>query len=152
MADLIDHAIVFFPYAVRHDFNHATRRAVTLMQAIGEDEMKSQIEYYHTDGDNGTCGCRQLVHYSAMFNQRVPCCHLLAADFPRPRMQSRRVLLGAVKDGVADSFTYNLEMALREAEPPRLGRRETLKEIAAHHIKRQSKTEKKLDVVRAWVE
>jgi hypothetical protein len=67
-------------------------------------------------------------------------------------MESLPYLHGSPKDERADSFTYDTEKAIREAEPPRATRRETLKDITAHNIKRQSKTGKKLDVVRAWVE
>jgi hypothetical protein len=90
----------FFPYAVCHNFNSAIRRALTLKHAIGEDEMRSQVDYYHTDAARRTCGCGQLKHFSALFNQLVPCCHLLAAEVPRPKMESLPVLLGADTDKV----------------------------------------------------
>jgi hypothetical protein len=55
LADMIDHGITLFPYGVRRNHNAATPRAVRRVQTIGEDEIRSQIRYYETDTEHGTC-------------------------------------------------------------------------------------------------
>jgi hypothetical protein len=75
------------------------------------------------------------MHFTAMFDEAVPCCHLLADGVPRPRM------------------TKNPELqAVRERDPPPPKRKTALQAIAAGYIKRESQTGKKLEVERAWVD
>jgi hypothetical protein len=52
----------------------------------------------------------------------------------------------------SDQLSIKLEKAVREREPPPPERKTTLQAIAARNIKRESKTGKKLEVVRAWVD
>jgi hypothetical protein len=84
-----------------------------------------------------------------MFDEPVPCCHLLADGIPRPRLTKNPELQGQKDSGQLSS---KLEKAVREREllPPE--RKTTLQAIAARNIKRVSKTGKKLEVVRAWID
>jgi hypothetical protein len=149
LVDFIDHAITLFPYPVRRNYNAATRSAVSLVQTIGEDEIRSQIRYHETGAEHGTCECAQSIHFTATFDEPLPCCHLLADGVPRPRMTKNLELQGQ-KD--SDQLSIKLEKAVREREPPPPERKTTLQAIAARNIKRGSKTGKKLEVVRAWVD
>jgi hypothetical protein len=148
LATMIGHGINFFTPSVRHNFNSASRRAMTAMRSIGEIEMNLQIVQYQTDAQNRTCNCGLFWYFTRMYRTFLPCCHLLHCGVPRSKMCDPPVLL---KGNDPDSFELILEQNSRPGEEPSLERRDALIDMAAWSIKRLSHTGVRIDKIMEWV-
>jgi hypothetical protein len=146
LTKMIHRGIESFSISVRHSFNHAPRRALLLFRATGAEEMQKHITHYHTNGEARTCDCGLSAYFSGMNRIFVPYCHLLAAEVPKDRMSHPPVL---VHQPMVRPWDL-VKIALAGAEPP-MERREPLVRMAAHSIKQQSRTGRKLVDVVDWV-
>jgi hypothetical protein len=135
--------------SVRHNFNNATRRAQALVSTIGELEMTKQTTYYGTatDGHSHTCKYSLSSYFAMMFEEFVPCCHMMSVGVPRLTMNVPPVLCYTENRGLH----LERQIGSRLAEPPSLERRDSLIEMDARTIKNLSRTSTGIDDIRRWV-
>jgi hypothetical protein len=136
-----------YGFAVRHNFNHACRKAQDIARMIrGSPESFAQMGYFQTEADH--CLCGQIVHLSMMYNIDIPCAHRLLAGAERPKMYELPKL-----EMEREVEALEVHYDVRDGIVPPAGdeRRNYLMELAMNNIRRSSKTRKSKKVVMAWV-
>jgi hypothetical protein len=118
------------------------------MLAIGTWEMAAQKAHYHADAENRTWDCGIGAHYTRMCGKFVTCCLLPSPEVQTPRMTEPSVLQ-CFDDRV--NFQSELVKQVRLGEDPTREGRDASIDIAAHRIKRHSKTGVKLADILEWV-
>jgi hypothetical protein len=146
LGKMVNRGIESFPMSVKHNFNAATRRTAAFVRVIGEREINRQKIFYHTNLGDATCDCGVSTYFSRLFNQFVPCCHLMHAGLKKPALVNPPVLIRSTES----SFLLAVVTAERDGEEPSHERRENLLGLAAHAIKNLSKTGVKFEEVLLW--
>jgi hypothetical protein len=146
LGKMINRGIESFPMSVKHNYHAATRRTAALLRVIGEQEINRQKIFYHTNLEDATCDCGVSIYFSRLFNQFVPCCHLMHAGLKKTALINPPVLIRSTES----SFLLVVVAAEREGEEPSHERRENLLILAVHAIKNLSKTGKKFEEVLLW--
>jgi hypothetical protein len=146
LAKMVNRGIDCFPLSVKHNFNAATRRTAAFVRIIGQHEINRQKVFYRTNPQNATCDCGVSSYFSRLFNQFIPCCHLMHAGLKKPVLVNPPSLVRSVES----YFVLVLESAERDGEEPSRERRDTLIDLTAHAIKNLSKTGVKFEDVLVW--
>jgi hypothetical protein len=144
---MINRGIECFPSSVKHNFHAATQRAPGFVRVIGEREMNRQKEFYETNRTEQTCNCAVSPHLTRMFDIFVPCCHLLHSSVPRSILVDSMSLIRSTEQ----EFVFDLECAERIGEEPSRERKNAFVSMAAHAIKKLSRTGVKMEDLLSWV-
>jgi hypothetical protein len=137
-----------FSLAVRHNFNHACRKAQDMATMLLKDgpERTAQLAYFQSS--IGQCSCGQTVHLSFMYGMDIPCAHRLVRGENRVKIDPLpQLVMAANTDRLNVDFKFNTDPV-----PPHDNERQGyLMELAMNNIRRSSHTRKSKKIVMEWV-
>jgi hypothetical protein len=113
---------------------------------MGETELSAQSIFYNATKDE--CACGMTLHYSRMFDQKVPCPHQIhgGAAIPKWKIEAKLVY-----EKVRAPVEIHMTIFPRTTKLEDRARAEWLKTLAIDNIKHFSRTKQQKRAIQSWV-